>query len=427
MRRRGIAPIGSPPLGLGADAGSPAVLNRNKKIIYSLLVLLLLLLAQESILRALFPIPEVTNFNRITYSNTAPSLHNKVKYLSNDSFTWASDPDGVEYVHSLNIYGFRDKTWRVEKPEKGVPRIMFIGDSLVEGFMAADHETIPMGFERRSAERGRRVEAMNLGVGASQVPQYLRLIRDAVPIFHPDFLVLVLYANDLTDLPKYRPDWLANPIVPDFSNPFSPRLLQIVRQFFETGRVTLRWKSKPFPYLAAVPSPRNPWSSQANVKHFNGFVSNKVATAMKTGRFNYSLVDSYARERDGLKKRFDIRPHLVALRRVIKLYSCELFVVYIPTCNQVSDAYLDLQKEYNSIKSLSSLTGEEYQQHARTLARVCDTLDLPYLDLTPILAQLEQRGERLYWGYDSHMKGQTYLRVGQIISDWFWQTRQPDG
>ena len=50
----------------------------------------------------------------------------------------------------------------------------------------------------------------------------------------------------------------------------------------------------------------------------------------------------------------------------------------------------------------------------------CGTLKVPYYDLTPMIKTEEARGNHLYWDYDDHMRGSSYLMMGESISKW-WQ------
>ena len=125
----------------------------------------LFLILQEGAFRLVFPVPEVVNFHRINYS---PKLFRSRDILpatlGHASFTWSSDPDEYEFVHRLNLYGFRDDTWKVER-EAGTTRVAFIGDSFVEGFGSDGPNTLPAAFGRRARESGLPVEVLNLGVG----------------------------------------------------------------------------------------------------------------------------------------------------------------------------------------------------------------------------------------------------------------------
>ncbi len=161
------------------------------------LLLALLFAFQEAIVRAIFPLPEVTNFNRVNYAafarEGASSFLAKRQPAMNASFLWNSKPDHASFVSHLNLYGFRDRQWNVAA-SGGAERVMFVGDSLTEGFMANDDETIAHGYESAA---GNHSEAMNCGIGGNGIPEYLALIHDAVPLFHPRRLIVVLYANDL--------------------------------------------------------------------------------------------------------------------------------------------------------------------------------------------------------------------------------------
>ena len=48
--------------------------------------------------------------------------------LANATFRWWSELDGVEVLHELNSYGFRDVDWSVRQTASG-PRIDSIGSS----------------------------------------------------------------------------------------------------------------------------------------------------------------------------------------------------------------------------------------------------------------------------------------------------------
>jgi len=93
--------------------------------------------------------------------------------------------------------------------------------------MTNDDETIPKGFERKAYANNRNLETLNLGVGASQLPEYYMLIRDAVPLFEPDHLILVFYANDFIKLPPFEDSWLSPALIPKYSQPLKPRLYYI--------------------------------------------------------------------------------------------------------------------------------------------------------------------------------------------------------
>ncbi len=131
----------------------PAARARRIMLTAWMLAIVLALAVLEVAARLVFPLPALGNFNRIEYAPTtiSPSMRSK-HYLMNSTLSWVSDPDHAGSKLSLNLYGFRDAQWDVL--HKRARRIVFVGDSFVEGFMAADDETIPAGFARRAARGG---------------------------------------------------------------------------------------------------------------------------------------------------------------------------------------------------------------------------------------------------------------------------------
>jgi hypothetical protein len=378
---------------------------------------LLFALLQEALLRAVFPLPEVLNFDRWRYAPLAPAPDQPAGSLAHASFTWASDPDGFEFVHRLNLYGFRDGEWRLRAGE-GRTRVAFVGDSIVEGFSADAESAIPAVFERLAGGLGLAVETLNLGVGGSGFEVYGELIRDAVPLLRPDSLVLVIYGNDLAPLP-YDPAWLDEPLEPELSSPWRPRIVHVLREWRRGRRVARRWIERPFSYLAPVPDPRNPWSHESRVRRLEQSVEPSVAEAMRRGRFNPELARWFRLAPRSLAEPVDLGPQLRDLRAYLERYAADLLVAYLPLKNQVSDRYLPFQARYSPAGSVRSLMGEEFQRNAAGLAATCRRLGVGFVDLTPELRAIEAQGRALYWDYDDHPRPEGYrVAAERIFEGW---------
>ena len=378
---------------------------------------LVIFIFQESVFRFVFPLPEISNFNRVNYSMLVRDQPgDKLQPLSNTAFSWASDPDGVEFVHHLNLYGFRDSNWSVD----GGQRVMFVGDSFVEGFMAADEETIPRGFELASARQGDPVEAMNLGTGASGMKDYLAVIGDAVPIFRPQTVVLVLYANDFSDNETggRSLDSVTSPV---YTNPYLPRLYHVMSRLVNKDSVATRWSKPPFQFLPTAESTRSKLNDDAFAEHARGFVSPEIFGAMQQGRFNPFVINEYTNYEAFLSRPTEMTGVIERIKHFVESHGSELLVVHIPYKSQVSDHYLEYVKQYDENKQPTSLMADNYQIHANSLSAECERLDVPFLDLSLSLRQRETGGERMYWNYDEHMKGSSYLTVGDEIHS-FWRS-----
>jgi len=107
-----------------------------------------------------------------------------------------------------NSIGHRDFEYPVAR-QPGVPRIMMLGDSFVEGWGVPFDETITKRLERMFTDSGRKVEVMNTGVGNYGSVQEVEafMVRDAK--FKPDIVVLNFDFRSAIPVPKYEYDnWL---------------------------------------------------------------------------------------------------------------------------------------------------------------------------------------------------------------------------
>ncbi|MEE2679011.1 MAG: hypothetical protein VX546_10585 [Myxococcota bacterium] len=369
----------------------------------------------EIAVRAVFPLHEAPAFDRTRYSHMGftPGAETPSS-LGHASFTWASEPDGFDFVHALNLYGFRDREWTLEKPE-GATRVAFVGDSFVEGFSASAEDTIPATF---AVLGGDSVDVLNLGLGGGDLPAYARLLRDAVPLFEPNDVILVIFANDVLPT-RFDPAWLAGAVEPTRTGVWTPRLYTVVRDITSGRRVPRRWQEPPFEFLPSVPDPRNPWTDGRTAGQLEAFVEPDIARAIRAGRFNPMLVDALPWFGRHLKRPFDIEGHLVALQSYLKEWDAALRVVYVPTKHQVTDRYLETQARFSPPGSVISLMGPEFQVQAALLAETCRALELPFLDLTPALRAAETSGDPLYWSYDDHMRPEGYREVGALVYAWW--------
>jgi hypothetical protein len=383
------------------------------------IVLLTLLLALEEILfRAVFPIPEVANFNRVNYTTVSvqefgPSFLSNRAPAMNAAFQWKSRPDGASFELHLNLYGFRDRTWRVQ-PQRGTDRVMFVGDSIVEGFMASDRETIPHGYANAAAQSREAVEAMNFGLGAMGIDHYLRLVRDAAPLFRPNRIIVVMYANDLP-YSSTVPDNVGPVLTPVYTWPWLPRGPLVAWRALRREVVPRRWHSRATLFVPVVPHPLNPWSKPP--PQFSR-IDAGLADAMRKGELNPFLVDFVNNADTALRQPTDPSNALRRFQAMAQSVSAELRIVYLPFSVQVSDYYLPFLEKYALHPVGHSLTGPECQIHAAAIAKSCHDLGIPFLDLTPLLKEAEATQEHLYWNYDDHMRGSSYLRVGATIYEW---------
>ena len=385
--------------------------GRGRSAIFAAVAGVLVLATVEAAFRIVFPLPQISNFNRVQYSELAPGTADTQPPLMNAAVRWTSDPDHASFVQSLNLYGFRDPVTWCQKPPAGRRRVMFLGDSFVEGVMAEDAETIPRAF---AAAAGPGVEAMNLGMGGTGLGHYIRLAATAVPLFKPQLVVVVLYANDLPP-PAFDPRWLVPHAHPVPFRRWLPRAAHVALRALRGRTVPRRWHTKPFYFFGAVPAPTNPLSARA--PGYEALIEPALLDAMKRGRFNPYLSDHLARSAEALVETADVRPHLAALAALARQNGATLAVAYVPHSLQVSDYYMAFALRYAVEKPVRSLMGPEYQRQAAAVAETCRSLEVPFVDFTPLLRVEEGSGRHLYWDYDNHMRAAGYGYVGRVLAE----------
>lgn len=364
-------------------------------------------------MRFCFPMPEIVNFNRINYQILAYQ-NNKANFIRNIKMLWRSSLDiDEDFIYSLNTYGYRDTDWSVGK-DKDSERIMFVGDSFVEGMMAQDNETIPVGFSQAAENNGRSVEAMNFGMMGIGLNEYIKLIVDAVPIFKPDHVLMVLFSNDI---PFSKPYFPSHKLKPRMAKTNAPRLLELIKQSKKKDPIPFRWGSKLKRYWNPVPDVSNPWTfhSDSLTQHVQPY----VADAMRKGDFNFFRTNWILEEERFLKAPTDLTDKLKMLKDYVVGNGSQMTVFYIPSRNQVSTYYYQYEREYciKYCPDQLDLTQPAYQIHRSMLKANCSSLGIPFYDLTGLVKQEEDIGNHLYWHYDDHMRGEGYLMLGEAIFD----------
>lgn len=384
-----------------------------KKVAFYLAYLLGLFLILELALRFVFPIPAIDNFNRVNYQVLDVSEENGA-LLRNTNMLWESSPDTPHaFVHQLNNYGFRDTDWAIEKGEKR--RVFILGDSFVEGIMSSQDATIPSFFAAKAKED--QVEVFNAGMMGIGLYQYIYFLQDAVPLFQPDEVLLVLYSNDMPFFSEMQRRKKLQAIT---NHCYDSRLIYLLNHIGKKDPIQPFWKKESVPFNKAVPDPRNPWTFQEAA--LKPHVKPEIAKAMKEGRFNYYRTNWYQKEAQLLGSKIDIEPYLVQIKSILEAHNCKLKVAYIPSRHQVSDYYYPYEKAYcqTVCPEFYSMTGADYQIHQTYLDSTFNKLNIAFKDFTADIRAQEQKGNHLYWQYDDHMKAKGYRLVGEGLYD-FWK------
>ncbi|MEZ5043078.1 MAG: SGNH/GDSL hydrolase family protein [Saprospiraceae bacterium] len=109
-------------------------------------------------------------------------------------------PGKEPFVLSLNNRGFRGGEFKKEK-EKGIKRIMVLGDSYTAGLDYPDDEIFTGAFEQKlNAQRNDHYEVMNISCPAwGTDQQYLYWFTEGIK-YEPDYLIIMIASNDMREL-----------------------------------------------------------------------------------------------------------------------------------------------------------------------------------------------------------------------------------
>lgn len=381
--------------------------KRKKRLTNIVFYMLFVLIFQEMAFRLCFPIPEIQNLDRANYNITA-SGYTALPYKRDQDLYWQSSLDTpAVFEHQMNRYGFRDKEWIVEK-ESGKKRVLFIGDSFVEGVMADQDETITTGFERASSTN--QYEVMNAGMVGMGLDSYLQLLADIVPIYKPEVVFLCLYANDLGQNEPAVPQLFLSP---EYYNIYKPRLLEVIDQLDNGNGLLFRWDNSTLPLLPEGNG--NPWIEHEDL--MTPHVAPEHAKKMKKGTFNPFRANAFAEEERNLKLQPALGETVPLFKYICDQNDVEPIIVYIPTRNQVTKHYYQYELELCLIECNDStdLTTPKYQLHQKVLKSQCTEVGIQFIDLSDFIKEKEAKNQHLYWNYDEHMRGKGYLILGNAI------------
>ena len=186
----------------GAGAKRPR-LTRRQRVIARVLALALAtvlgLVVAEFVLRLWHQPPEYSWFPR--YSLTADPFTG-ARYAPNLRLRVTYQHPTQRFRFTTNSIGFRgpERAW---KKSDGAFRVLFVGDSFTEGFGVHDDETFPHYFETIARRIEPRLEVINAGQNATDLPEFVGLMRGYAERLAPDLVVLSLYAGN--DVPIEGP------------------------------------------------------------------------------------------------------------------------------------------------------------------------------------------------------------------------------
>ena len=373
-----------------------------------------LLVFQEVVFRWAFPLPELANFDRVNYLTPGKPLTDAPPF-GRSTWFWQSFPDTARaFEHQLNAYGFRDTEWRMAKPADK-KRLLLIGDSFVEGVMAEQEQNLSAWLQQSEAMQG--WEVMNAGILGAGVNSYLQLTSDMVPLFQPDVVLVVFFANDFTTKPIRIPK---DRLMPEKHSRLLPRLWQWWEAYLQEQPLRARWATERNSWLPAIPASNHPWTGRGEALRQE--VTEAMAMAIEKGELNYHRANEIRLHARQLEQKVNLASALDFLKRYTDQYHAELRVAYLPARHQVTNYYYPYERALClKCPQELDLRATPYQLNRLRLGKQCVELGIPFVDLSPVVQASEDAGQHLYWNYDDHFRAQGYrLSAEELVKAFDW-------
>ena len=316
---------------------------------------------------------------------------------------WRKKP-GAQVMYHRREY---DVEYRVNRrglrgPERaypktpGAPRVLALGDSFVEAFMADEARTVTSRLESHLGGRGCRAEVINGGtVGYSTDQEYL-FYRDEGRRYGPDVVVLFVYHNDIPSLvlesylayPKPRLDFTTDP--PTVSNQPVPPYMPAPAAAVPAPPV-----DEPTSYLFELVKQR---LEQGSARTYNRLAGLGLWEPLRKLPMNEELQLYHVPELGHQRPAWSAFTWTVqSLSKATTGAGARLVVAYVPSRMEVSPQVWELTQERYGID-------ESFRREAvaRRVQYITGRLGVPMLDLTEPLARADSLLAPTYYQTDSH-------------------------
>lgn len=291
------------------------------------------------------------------------------------------------YRLRTNGMGFRYRNIPSPKPA-GETRVAVIGDSVIDGVGMREGLTTTQFLEHFYRMAGKKVRFMNFAVAGAGPHEYETVLERYITHADADAVLLVIYANDLTDMPQA-------------SLPDRPILRRIARRFFP--RIYALFQK------AAI---RRQWLDMAR----------KMAAIELAGSDGAPLPDEWmtAVDIDSPASELDWKRFEETFRRMRDFCAergLPLSTVYVPHPYQYDPEYLFLLPASHNLSERWLSGRSRFQER---LENLCAGLSVPFFDMTGSLRSAQARSSApLNFRFDQHWNARGHRAAAQALYVWF--------
>jgi lysophospholipase L1-like esterase len=302
-------------------------------------------------------------------------------------------------VVTINNAGMRDRDRQVIKTT-GEKRIAVLGDSFTAGMDVDDQDVFTQILENNLLKNA---EVLNFGVNGYGPTQEYLLLKSRALRYKPDIVVMIIYmGNDFDDIVGLS-DWIDG-----YKRP----------QAVLNKRDRIDLTNIPVPRTEGHNLKRKEHACNLPQSHFINFLD-KYLHELKKNKY---AIENMPSELRICKKNPDeqtigafnlMRGIINETNSLCKKNGCRFTVVAAPTIIQVYNNVFwpKIVKKYN-------LNTDTYDLETpnKVLAKMCDTLNIPFLDLTTALKEAARKGDDVYYYDNQHWNRKGHQVVAETIS-----------
>ena len=345
-----------------------------------------------------------------------------------------------EYHFETNDQGLRYKKIPLEKPDNEI-RIFLVGDSFTEGCGVESNEVFNSLLEDHfSRTQTKKVRFINGGLRGTGPLQYWRAFNNIGLKYEIDGLLICLYANDVSDIPKLigREDpfllYSDRHGIKKILHKLYPRIYSIL------NKVSYRYrkvKNKKNNFVKSISNRALKIGiSSERIRQWQKNLPEKLVSAIDRGEFNgvllsYSLlrpqywtdaldIDTNEAER---KYRSLVNILDMIIRKAMNK-GIEVALLFIPAPFQYDPSIFESWKPF--VKA-----GLQLRKHwllrktglQKRIEKWVKKKRMPFLDLTKTFRGVIQRNQNLNWRLDGHWTPEGHRVAGRAIHSWIENER----
>lgn len=327
-----------------------------------------------------------------------------------------------KYTFKTNDRGLRYHVLPLEKPS-GTHRVFVCGDSFVEGTGIEEGERFTDLLEGRFCDSSNGVFFINGGLAGTGPLEYGRVFLGVGLGYHPDGLLICIYANDIANTVA-----VLDPRAFDAPPPRSgmrrvvhgicPRLYTMLKSVqFQRG---YKHETQTTDFLMTIEErARQQGISEEKIDAWKASVSPELVAAVNRGEFNGAGLSTSLLYPSYWTDSIDLDSETANVKwSGMTLHLGGIFLRAKPLGIEVAMVLIPANFQYTPGRGANTRWLTEDSELQKRLKQWAYAQNVPFLDLTPVCRKAVQEGQRLDYPQDGHWTSAGHALAAKSIGDW---------